>query len=223
MREGHPHLRSDREAIGEAIRKGVTRSRDVGQGNGLAGALRIAAQAGGTFLIASQSGQLRVATEANGQGYEQRSDLRGGARAFFGTFVVVEVRTDRPLDLAVALEIGKDEEGSWDYLDAIRGETTDFDVIVAEEAVGFGSRMAGRALRTKLNNLLRAEDDAVVNLDWTGVPLVSSSFADEAMGKLFVELGPLRFARRVRSRKIEPVVGELIDRAITQRVGQELH
>ena len=83
--------------------------------------------------------------------------------------------------------------------------------------------MAGRALRTKLNNLLRAEDDAVVNLDWTGVPLVSSSFADEAMGKLFVELGPLRFARRVRSRKIEPVVGELIDRAITQRVGQELH
>jgi anti-sigma regulatory factor (Ser/Thr protein kinase) len=221
MREGHPHLRSDREAIGEAIRKGVTRNRDLGQGNGLAGALRIAAQAGGTFLIASHSGELRVATEANGDGYEQRSDLRGGTRAFFGTFVFVEVRTDRPLDLAVAPEIGREAEGSWDYLDAIRGEATDFHVVVAEEAVGFGSRVAGRALRTKLSNLLRAEDEAVVDLDWTGVPLVSSSFADEALGKLFVELGPLRFASRIRSRNIEPVVGELIDRAITQRVGQE--
>lgn len=93
---------------------------------------------------------------------------------------------------------------------------------MAEEAVGFGSRVAGRALRTKLSNLLRAEDEAIVNLDSRGVPLVSSSFADEVMGKLFVELGPLRFARRVRSRNIEPIVGELIDRAITQRVGQEL-
>jgi anti-sigma regulatory factor (Ser/Thr protein kinase) len=224
MREGHPHLQSDREAIGEAIRKGVTRSRDAGQGNGLAGALRIAARAGGTFLIASQSGELRVASAADGQGYDQRSDLRGGARKFFGTFVFVEVRTDSPLDLAVALEFGPGGSGdsSWDYLDAIRGEAVDFDVVVAEEAVGFGSRMAGRALRTKLSNLLRADDEAVVNLDWTGVPLVSSSFADEAMGKLFVELGPLRFAGRVHSRNVDPVVGELIDRAIAQRVSQEL-
>lgn len=221
MREGHPHLRSDREAIGEAIRKGVTRSRDVGQGNGLAGALRIAAQAGGTFHIASQTSELRVAASPNGRGFEQRTDLRGGSRTFFGTFVFVEVRTDRPLDLAVALEIEPAVDGSWDYLDAIRGETKDFEIAVSSEAVGFGSRGAGRALRTKVSNLLAADDDAVVNLDWTGVPLVSSSFADEVMGKLFVELGPLRFARRVRSRNIEPVVGELIDRAITQRVGQE--
>jgi anti-sigma regulatory factor (Ser/Thr protein kinase) len=220
MREGHPHLRSDREAIGEAIRKGVTRSRDAGQGNGLAGALRIAALAGGTFLIASQTGELRVA--ADGDGYGQQFDARGGPRTFFGTFVFVEVRTDRPLDLAVALEIEPEVEGSWDYLDAIREDGTDFDIAVEAEAVGFGSRGAGRALRTKLTNLLGADDEAVVNLDWTGVPLVSSSFADEVMGKLFVELGPLRFARRVRNRNIEPVVGELIDRAITQRVTQGL-
>ena len=32
----------------------------------------------------------------------------------------------------------------WDYMDAIRGDEDDFDLVVATEAVGFGSRDSGR-------------------------------------------------------------------------------
>jgi anti-sigma regulatory factor (Ser/Thr protein kinase) len=58
MREGHPELRLDIDAIGEAIKQGVTRSPDEGQGNGLAGALRIATLSGGSFRVTSGRGEL---------------------------------------------------------------------------------------------------------------------------------------------------------------------
>ena len=47
LREGHPELRSDAQALGEAMKAGITRDPDAGQGNGIAGALRIASDVGG--------------------------------------------------------------------------------------------------------------------------------------------------------------------------------
>lgn len=88
------------------------------------------------------------------------------------------------------------------------------------ESTGFGSRTAGRQLRTKCLNLLNAEPSKPLVLDWTAVPLVSSSFADELVGKLFASLGPLAFAARVRNVGMEAVVRALVDKAIMQRVAQ---
>ncbi len=220
MREGHPELRSDREAIGEAMKQGVTRSADVGQGNGLAGALRIATYSGGSFSVASGSGELRVMRLDGAEEHEERVSTRGGLRSFHGTFVFVEIRTEGPLTLEHALDFGQGAYKPRDYLDEIRDDEDDFSVHVASEAVGFGSRESGRGLRTKIANLLRADPAARVHLDWAGVPLVSSSFADEVMGRLFVELGPVQFAARVRSTGMDQVVQNLVDRAIMQRAAQ---
>lgn len=57
-------------------------------------------------------------------------------------------------------------------------------------------------------------------LDWSGIPLVSSSFADELIGKLFAFLGPLAFSARVRNINMEMVVRGLVDKAIMQRAAQ---
>jgi anti-anti-sigma regulatory factor len=42
LKEGYPNLANDTEALGEAIKGGVTRNKQAGQGNGLAGTLSIA-------------------------------------------------------------------------------------------------------------------------------------------------------------------------------------
>ena len=89
-----------------------------------------------------------------------------------------------------------------------------------DESTGFGSRPAGRQLRTKCVNLLNAEPTKPLVLDWTGVPLVSSSFADELVGKLFASLGPLAFSVRVRNRGMDATVRGLVDKAILQRAAQ---
>ena len=102
-------------------------------------------------------------------------------------------------------------------------ETESGDAVVLklrEESTGFGSRPAGRQLRTKCLNLLTAAPDKPLVLDWTAVPLVSSSFADELVGKLFASLGPLGFSARVRNVGMEVMVRGLVDKPIMQRVAQ---
>jgi hypothetical protein len=56
-------------------------------------------------------------------------------------------------------------------------------------------------------------------IDFADVPIVSSSFADEVLGKLFLELGPVTFVQKFEFRNIASTVQQLLDRAITQRVG----
>jgi hypothetical protein len=77
-------------------------------------------------------------------------------------------------------------------------------------------------MRIKALNLLEAEPNARLILDWEGVPSVSSSFADEFLGRLFVELGPTVFMSRVQSVAVEPLVRKLLDRAILQRASQSV-
>lgn len=57
LKEGIPTLRTDAQAIGEAIKAGVTRNKKYGQGNGLAGSLRITNMTGGSLDILSGSGR----------------------------------------------------------------------------------------------------------------------------------------------------------------------
>jgi hypothetical protein len=57
-----------------------------------------------------------------------------------------------------------------------------------------------------------------VIVDFRDIKLVSSSFADEVFGKLFIELGPLEFSAKLELKNIDPIVKLLIDRAIVQRM-----
>jgi hypothetical protein len=85
-----------------------------------------------------------------------------------------------------------------------------------------GSRAAGAFIREKCRHLLEQEQRKPLVIDWAGVPLISSSFADEAFGKLFVELGPLTFAARVKHTNMEAVNAGLVDKAILQRTAQHV-
>jgi STAS-like domain of unknown function (DUF4325) len=61
---------------------------------------------------------------------------------------------------------------------------------------------------------------AAISFDFEGVHLISSSFADEVFGKLFSDLGPIRFGQLCKFIKVDPTVQTLIDRSITQRIRQ---
>jgi anti-anti-sigma regulatory factor/anti-sigma regulatory factor (Ser/Thr protein kinase) len=81
----------------------------------------------------------------------------------------------------------------------------------------FGSREFGRRARTKIDNILVDKRNAVI-FDFAGVALISSSFADEVFGKLFLEFGAMEFMRRCSFQSVDPTVMRLIDRAIAQRM-----
>lgn len=216
LREGHPELRYDADAIYKALEAGVTRHNDIGQGNGLAGALRIATRSGGHIEITSGRAQIVCRPE------DSNPYTRTPQQSLQGTFVYFEIDLDSEFELSEALAFGSDPHRPIDIVETLY-ETEDGSAIALQlrnEQVGFGSRIAGRQIRTKCRNLLNAEPEKPLILDWDGVPLISSSFADELVGKLFAELGPLVFSARIRNTGMRRVVHGLIDKAIMQRASQ---
>ncbi|RBA77489.1 STAS-like domain-containing protein [Xanthomonas oryzae] len=95
-------------------------------------------------------------------------------------------------------------------------------VVLLQETQSFGSRFAGTPIHLKIYNLVQMCSGQPIEIDFSGVPLVSSSFADEVFGKLFVKLGPLEFMQRIRFKNVENTVRMLIDKAISQRVSTGL-
>ena len=55
-------------------------------------------------------------------------------------------------------------------------------------------------------------------LDFDGIPIVSSSFADEFIGKLVKNMGFAQFSELVRIVNAEPNVKLLINEAVEQRL-----
>jgi anti-sigma regulatory factor (Ser/Thr protein kinase)/anti-anti-sigma regulatory factor len=221
MRARFPKL-TDAGAIDEAVKAGVTSIPESGQGNGLAGSLRIATYAQGSFKVASGSAQTSVFKDERSGKYKT---MRGVPRGFRhpGTLVMLELSTVAEFDIGEALALDGTVMPVTDVVD-LRYSDSEGDLVVRvhDEALGVGTRHAGLELRRKCTNLLNAEPMKRLVIDWSGVPLVSSSFADEAVGKLFVELGPTLFSARVGHVGAEPLVRSLLDRAVMQRVAQAM-
>ena len=212
LRTGHPDLVDDARALDRAIREGVTRGEWAGQGNGLYGSCRIAELSRGTFEIHSGYASMFYEPKA---GFHFRNERI----PFKGTLVAVSVGYENPLILEEALKFKGREHTPVDYIDLVYDEDEKGNVlfILQNESDGFGSREAGKPVR---NKLLRLMDfvDGKIRISFENVPLISSSYADEVFGMIFVEVGALEFANRFEFTKVEGVVKRLIDRSISQRI-----
>lgn len=218
MQEGYPNLRTELDAIGEAIKAGVTRNPKIGQGNGLAGSLRVTTMTGGSLEILSGNGRL-IITKDN----TQRRPLKKAS--YNGTLVSGEIKIVENFSISEALSF--DEFNNYYPLDIIdlKYEMKDSDCLflkMKEEASGFGTRKSGLQIRKKILNLLKAKQGYPIIVDWEGIPVISSSFADELMGKLFLEMGAMTFSSFVKNRNMESLITNLLDKAVAQRLTQEV-
>lgn len=215
LRTASATIRSDADALEQAIREGVTRDPSVGQGNGLYGSYRIATSSGGYFYLHSGLASLEAS-----QGYLK---IHAETIPYHGTLVVACMDYSQRNALAEALEFGGRKYRPTDFIETryeldAEGAIT---VLLASEGTAFGSRDAGAPIRRKLLNIYSmGQRLRSITVDLSGVPLVSSSYADEVFGKLFVELGPMEFMRVFRITGANPTVQELVNRAILQRSRQ---
>ena len=217
MQEGFPNLRTELDAIGEAIKAGVTRNPKYGQGNGLAGSLRITTMTGGSLEVFSGNGRL-IATKDK----IVRKPLRHAR--FNGALVSGEINIVDNFSISEALNFNSKNYIPLDIID-LKYEMEDIDclmLVMKEESTGFGSRKSGFQIRTKVMNLLKAKPNYPIVINWEGVPVISSSFADELIGKLFVELGAMTFSSLVKNRNMESLIKNLLDKAVAQRLTQEI-
>ena len=138
-----------------------------------------------------------------------------------GTIVVCGIDYTQPLLLEEALNIKTRGFSPVDMIELKYKSMADGNIsfIIKNESVSFGSRNAGTPVRNKLKTLISfLETNKKVVVDFQEIHLVSSSFADEVFGKLFLDLGPLEFSTKLELRNIDPIVKLLIEKAIVQRM-----
>lgn len=217
LKEAIPTLRTDLQAMGEAVKSGVTRNPQYGQGNGLAGSLKITTLTGGSFEITSGSGRMLATSDTTKR--NQRQDHQ----YYQGTLVCGTVKVKEDFSITEALDFGEGIGSTPVDVIELQYEMYDRDCLnlrMKDESTGFGTRKSGFQIRTKIINLLKAEPTYPLVIDWEGVPVISSSFADEVIGKLFLRLGAMTFSARIRNIGMEELIKNLLDKAVAQRLTQ---
>lgn len=208
--------KTDTLALERCIQEGVTRNKETNQGNGLFGSYRIASSSHGTFNIYSGFATLYVKPEGSVKVKESRVPYKG-------TTVRWSVRTDAVDVIQKALVFkGRAIDTALDYMERVHeGKGGSVTIGMRGKFQSMGSRVAGKAAYTYIKNILFNTDMDGITLDFSGVSIISSSFADEVFGRLFVELGPIQFMGRVHFSQANAEILTVIDRAIVQRSGMK--
>jgi anti-sigma regulatory factor (Ser/Thr protein kinase) len=214
LRPGHSEIRSDTEALDWAIREGVTRDARIGQGNGLFGSYRVCSKSRGYFQI--DSGHARLEYKPR----QEQLSISNQSIPYSGTLVAATIDFSDPELLADALQFKGVTYKPTDYVESNYEGFGDgpMSFRLVDECASFGSRVSGKPIRQKLHNIIRMTNSKIVQVDFSGIPVVSSSFADEAFGKLFLQLGPMKFMQCVKFVNTMDTVESLINKAIEQRM-----
>ena len=204
-------------AIEHAAQAGVTSKGKLNQGNGLHGLRRSVEINGGRLAIRSGRGLWAISagiTTAN-------TDLTRpvvDAESHQSTTVDWQLDCGSPVSINDAL--GTTNQGG-ELLESIEVGPGHYRVNAAEIEASIGSRVKGSEIRVRINNYLAAGAEQIV-IDLSQVGVVSSSFADEVLGKLASEMGELAFRRRIFVDGASPTNRSLIERAIELRLATGL-
>lgn len=203
------------DALTLSVRQGVSSTGDK-RGNGLFGLKGLIEDGDGQLNMWSGRGILRITPS----GIEGRNVAPG---------LIIDpdhhcTILDFTLDVSSAIDLGQilgvPEPDM--RLEAIESDNGSHVISLVDHAQGTGTRAAAERLRNILVNYLN-EGASMLVLDFEGVTMVSSSFADETIGKLAERYGPIGFAQRFRLVNMSPQVQMLLDRAIALRISPSFY
>lgn len=217
-------------AIKIALQEGVTNG--AGQGNGLFGLSQAVKYNPNCFLrVLSAAGFYELKSTDNPKEPLIKSSKNGFALSEERgcTLIDFQLNYNQEMDLGKIFFIGGRDYSKNKvvlYLNDIEADRNEkgnfFYYKLAEKKQGYGSRQAGKSYRTELLNLLNEFKQPVV-IDFAGIgTTISSSFADEFIAKLMLEMGGfVPFNRVVNLRGTDAFADALIQKAIQQRLSSD--
>lgn len=201
------------DAITLALQEKVTRDERVGQGNGLWGLSRLITEADGLLRISSAGATYQkeydeIKTVLNG-------DFNLG-KSLGTTLVDFQFDYSKPIDVTTALN-GYYPTDFW--LEDLEINDEELEINVGELSSGTGTRKAAEKFRNMIINLVLSDKKRVI-LNFNGVNLVSSSYADELIGKIISKYGFVFFINNFHFKNLSVVNGAVINRSVQQRMAQ---
>lgn len=203
------------DAISLAIQEGVGDGK--GQGNGMFGLFQIVKSNGGRLTITSHGASMMLLQDGNVKKYYKLPKVN---IATPGTIVDFQMNLDKNVNLSEAFA----SIGGYNDIDySIEKLMDDDDIIqfdVFEHCKGTATREAGRLLRNTVINMIRRAS-APICLDFSKVNMVSSSFIDEFLSKMVLDMGLVQFNQIVRIKEMNKTVSLLFNRSTYMRIHDE--
>lgn len=202
------------DAISLAVQEGVTRDKKIGQGNGMWGLYNIVNLNAGMMSIISGKGGLSL-VKGNMKTFQEIQMLSPIQQA---TTVNFNLNLNKEISIKEALN-GKELVDM--YIENMEDEYDRIIFKVADATSGTGTRQSGLKIKTEVINLYKKTKKPVI-IDFAEIGIISSSFADEFIGKMVVELGFFQFQKIFTLTNMNNTIQTIVQRSLSQRMAQSL-
>ena len=210
----HPEKPID--AITLALQERITRDESIGQGNGLWGLSNIVKDSNGNMEISSGGAKYCY------NGGKIKTIKEGGfvlSRGYGTSFIDVQINYDKEINIFNSLG-GYEPLDLW--LENLEDENDNYVLKVAELSSGTGTRQAAQKLKNIALNISNIEKKIVI-FDFNGINLISSSFADELIGKLINEKGLYYFMSAFKITHLSAENIAVLNRSVEQRMAYKFY
>lgn len=214
FKNSNHHPRNAVDAITLALQESITRDKSIGQGNGLFGLSSLIKQGDSRLKITSGRGYYSY-TYGNSITYENCPVISNEIN-----MTTVDFMLD--YSTAVSFEKALVFNGSIYTPITLRIENMeDIDgniyINIRKESNGTGTRQAASQIKNKIFNILK-EEPKIIILDFTGISVISSSYADELLAKLFSSLGLFQFNRVIKMIGLTDEQQLILQKSVIQRI-----
>lgn len=202
------------DALTLCIQEEVTRDKNVGQGNGLFGLFSVIKQGAGLLKLTS-----------SGSSYVyNRGSIKTVAHIPFaislqqpGTIVDFQLNYASGLSLEKALVFrGKPYKMVDLFVEGLEDDKGIIQYKISDHSEGTGTRESAIRVKNEIFNIIKESGKPIV-LDFDGVN-ISSSFADELIVKIFMEMGLFQFNNAIRIRNMDKSQQLILQRSVMQRI-----
>lgn len=208
------HPRTALDAITLSMQEAVTRDSSIGQGNGLYGLHSIV-----------KMGQGRLTITSGGSSYMYNSGS-------VTTFERIPILSKKRPSTIVDFQFGYSSDVSLEkalifngikyempnlYVEEMEDELGRVRYFIKDHAEGTGTRIAAQRVRNEILNILQEKPTQII-LDFKDVSVISSSFADELIAKLLLQLGLYQFNQVMRLTGLDFSLQNVLHRSVVQRM-----
>ena len=219
MRDSEHHPRTTIDAITLAIQEEVTRDKSIGQGNGLFGLHSIVKQGKGKLVITSGKGSY-IFNDGFVKTYDSLPCI---SLKTPGTIVDFQLNyaNDMSLDRALVFR-GKQYELINIHYEELEDDYGRIVYKLVDHSEGTGTRDAAIRVKNEILNIL-SEEQKPITIDFTGIAVISSSFSDELLAKLFLSLGMFQFNNLIKIKGLDQSQQNILQRSVLQRIIEDVH
>ena len=210
--------RKNADALTMCIKAGVTRDKKVGQGNGMNGLFSLVKEGNGRLVITSSRDSYEY---IDGKGNIKENAHYYPSNQCHSTTIDFQLDYSQNISIEKVLTFqGKTFEFTNLYSEELKNERGELVFRITDMAEGTGTRDSAIRLKNEIVNLISAKSQIAV-LDFEGVSVATSSFIDELVAKLLVELGLFQFNQRIKLTNMSKLLQQTLQKSVIQRIIEE--